>query len=297
VTPPAGTPVTALVVGHVTLDVGPGGAAPGGSAYYAARTLAALGARARVLTAAGSDFPAAEALAGVEAAVAPAPATTRFENAYDPDGRRTQRAVAFAPPLEPSALPAAWRDADALLLAPVLGEVDLRAWAGAVRARAVAVGVQGWVRAVGPGGAVLQPRWGFDPADLAGVGAAVVGEDDLRGQGDLVARLAAAVPLVVLTRGARGCEVVVRGRTVRVGVHPAREVDPTGAGDAFAAALVLGLARGLPPVEAARLGAAAASVIVEGRAGEALDRAGWAWARAENVPVLGSSSGEGPLSA
>jgi hypothetical protein len=61
-----------------------------------------------------------------------------------------------------------------------------------------------------------------------------VGEDDLRGQGDLVARLAAVVPIVVFTaaRRLRGD----RGRPARPrGVFPTREVDPTGAGDVFAA--------------------------------------------------------------
>jgi 1D-myo-inositol 3-kinase len=272
----------ALAVGHVTLDRTARGLVPGGSAYYASRSFAALGARARAFTAAGADFPA-EALAGVEATIAAADRTTRFENAHGRDGRRSQRVEAAAPPLRPESLPAAWREADVLLLAPVLGEVDLRPWARAVHARVAAIGVQGWVRAVRPDGAVVQPRWDPDPADLAGVGAAVLGEDDLAGQGDLVARLAAVVPIVVFTHGAHGCDVIERGRTRRVGVYPTREVDPTGAGDVFSAGLLLGLARGLGAVEAARLGAAAASVVVEGLAGDALPRVGEAWERADRI--------------
>jgi hypothetical protein len=49
--------LTALVCGHVTLDRVAGGLVPGGSAYYAAHALAALGAEVRVLTAAGPDYP------------------------------------------------------------------------------------------------------------------------------------------------------------------------------------------------------------------------------------------------
>jgi len=64
----------------------------------------------------------------------------------------------------------------------------------------------------------------------------------------------------------------VRGRTRRVGAHPAREVDPTGAGDAFAAAFLLALARGADPADAARLGAAAGSIAVEGEGADALPR-------------------------
>ena len=276
---------TVLVCGHVTLDHLGGAIVPGGSAYYAARALAALGARPRVLTAAGADFPAG-ALAGIEAEVAPAAATTTFENAYAPDGSRGQRVLARAPPLDPARLPAAWRSADVLLLAPVLGELDAGAFADAVAARLVGLCVQGLVREVAPGGAVRHVPLALGAAALARVGAAVLGEDEARGEPGLVSRLAAAVPVVAFTRGARGCEVFVRGRATRVGIHPAREVDPTGAGDVFAAAFFLALAGGDDPVDAARLGAAAASIAVEGRGGEALPRTGEAFARRARVPVV-----------
>jgi 1D-myo-inositol 3-kinase len=273
-----------LVCGHVTLDVAGGALVPGGSAFYAARALAALGARPRVLTAAGADFPAG-ALRGVEAVVADAPVTTAFENAYSPGGARKQRVLRAAPPLDPGRLPRGWRSPDVLHLAPVLDEIDLRAFTGAVRARLVGLGVQGLVRAVLPGGEVRHRAWDLDPVALSAVGAAVVSDDDVCGEPDLVDRLAAAVPIVAFTHGARGCDVIVRGQVRRVGIHPTREIDPTGAGDVFAAAFFFALARGDDPVGAARLGAAAASVVVEGRGGETLDRVGEAWERAAGVPA------------
>jgi 1D-myo-inositol 3-kinase len=276
---------TFLVCGHVTLDHLAGGIAPGGSAYYAGRAAAGLGATARIATAAGPDFPR-DALAGLEVELAPSAVTTTFVNAYAGDGSRTQRVLAAAPPLEPRRLPAAWRSPDVLLLAPVLGELDVGAFAAAAGARLVGLCVQGLVREVAPDGAV-HPRSLAAGADaLALAGAAFLGEDEARADPGLVARLAAAVPVVALTRGARGCEVISRGRVRRVGVHPAREVDPTGAGDVFAAAFLLGLSRGDDPVEAARLGAAAASIAVEGLGAESLSRVAEAFERARRVPVL-----------
>jgi 1D-myo-inositol 3-kinase len=285
VSPPAARP-SVLVAGHVTLDAYGDAFAPGGSAYYAARTYLALGAGVRVATAAAQDFPAG-ALAAAEVDVAPAAHTTTFENAHAPGGRG-QRVTAVAPALLPRRLPAAWLECDLLHLAPVIGEVALDAWLGVARARFVGLGVQGWVRAVLPGGTVAQPPWRFAPSELAGVDAACVGEDDLLGQGgDLVERLAAAVPIVAFTRGARGCELLVRGRSAHVGTFPTREVDSTGAGDAFSAGFFLALSGGADPITAARLGAAAASVVIEGRAGDALDRiADVAAVRASAVPVI-----------
>lgn len=142
------------------------------------------------------------------------------------------------------------------------------------------------MREVGPDGAVAHHPLELGADALARVGAAVIGEDEVRGDAELVARLAAAVPVVAFTHGARGCEVIVRRRTWRVGVHPAREVDPTGAGDVFAAAFFLALARGEDPLQAARLGAAAGSIAVEARGGGALGRVGEAFARAAHVPVV-----------
>lgn len=275
---------TFLVCGHVTLDRLGGAVLCGGSAYYAGRTLAGLGAHPRVFTTAGPDFPPA-ALEGLDALVTPAGVTTTFENAYAPDGSRTQRVLARAPPLDPTRLPPPWRSADVLLLAPVLGEVDVRGFVEASPARLVGLCVQGLVRELAPDGTVRHRPLEEDVPTLSRVGAAVLGEDEARDDPGLVARLAAAIPVVAFTHGVRGCEVIVRGRARRVGIHPAHEVDPTGAGDVFAAAFLLALSRGDDPVDAARLGAAAASIVVEGRGGEALSRTGGALARAGRVPA------------
>ena len=252
--------------------------------YYAARTYLGLGARVRAATAAAADFPAA-ALAGLDAAVVQAPRTTTFVNAYRDDGAREQRVEAVALPVVAAPVPPEWLASDVLHLAPVLGEIDLPAWLAAARARFVGLGVQGWVRAVAPDGRVTQPRWEIAPSDLRGVDAACIGDDDVIGQGDLLDRLAAAVPVVAFTHGERGCELLLRGRTLRVGAYPTRAADPTGAGDAFAAGFFLALAEGAAPAAAARLGAAAASIVVEARAGEALSRVAEARVRAAHVPV------------
>jgi sugar/nucleoside kinase (ribokinase family) len=273
-----------VVVGHVTHDRYGADLLPGGCAYYGAHTHRGLGAEVRLLTAVGQDFACEAALAGLDAVVARAGRTTLFTNEYPPDGLRVQRLEALAPPVAPEALPATWRTADLLHLAPVLQEIDLERWAGAVRARLVGIGVQGWIKIAGANGTVVQRPWSTDVLARGLVGAACVGEEDLVAQGDLLDRLTRHVPVVAFTHGARGADVIVGGRTSRVGTYTTREIDPTGAGDTFAAGFLLALARGADPAEAARLGAAAASIVVEGRAGEALARMGEAPGRAQRIP-------------
>jgi hypothetical protein len=55
----------------------------------------------------------------------------------------------------------------------------------------------------------------------------------------------------------------------------------------FSSAFFLALGRGATPIEAARAGAGAASIIVEARGGEAFPRMGEASERAAQVPILG----------
>jgi 1D-myo-inositol 3-kinase len=278
------SPPTALVCGNVTLDRVSGGFAPGGPAYYAGRAWHALGASTCVLTSASAEFPLT-ALQGLSAEVVPATATTVFDNRYGADGSRTQRVEAQAVPLDPGRLPEGWRAPDVLHLVPVLAEVGVAAFRAATRPRLTGLCAQGLLRVVGPGGEVTQPPWRPDPALLGAVDVVVLSEDDVRGQGGLLERLAAAVPVVAFTRGSRGCDVIVRGRSTHVGVFPVREVDPTGAGDVFAAGLLFAMAQGADAVEAARLGAGAASFVVEAPGGEALPRVEGAFARGTKVEV------------
>ena len=68
----------------------------------------------------------------------------------------------------------------------------------------------------------------------------------------------------VITEGSRGAQVIDGERQWRIeAVAPRRVADPTGAGDAFTAATVVGLSSGLALPDAARLGSAAASFVVE----------------------------------
>lgn len=266
---------TVVSVGHITHDRYGNRLVPGGCAYFGARTQHALGARVRLVTVVGEDFQCPQAWDGFEVAVRRAGKTTLFTNTYPSGGVRVQRIESQAPPVVPAQLPPDWLDADLLHLAPVMGEVGLGEWLGATRARFTGIGIQGWIKQAGTNEAVVQTPWQVEDSLLRRLDAACVGEEDLRDQGDLLERLCRCIPIVAFTHGRDGCDVIVGGKTTRIGAYPvAREVDPTGAGDTFAAAFLLGLARGLAPADAARLGAASASIVVEGEGGATLERIG-----------------------
>jgi len=266
----------ALSVGHTTLDRYGDDLLPGGSAWYGARVLHALGARSTLVTAVGRDFgPHDDAFVGLDLHVTRSEHTTLFTNTY-PDGRRVQLIETESAPLRGRSYST---HLDATFLAPVFGEVDLASWLAVARPRSrwIGVGCQGWLKQRGepiPGRpgvfSVVPADWPPAPETLAGVDVACLSEEDVRGREALLDRITAAVPLVAFTLGRRGCLLLQGARETHVPAFSATEVDPTGAGDTFAAALLFGLARGREPVDAARLAAAAAAVIVEARGGEGI---------------------------
>ena len=110
-----------------------------------------------------------------------------------------------------------------------------------------------------------------DDALLAGLDAAwlVVGNDYefqviQRRTGRDPRSLAAGGAIVAVTRGGQGSELFAGGSVHPVPVAPPRAmVDPTGAGDAYIAGLLAGLRAGRDPVVAARVGALAATYVIE----------------------------------
>jgi len=72
------------------------------------------------------------------------------------------------------------------------------------------------------------------------------------------------VPLAVVTAGAAGAILYVNGDRYEVPPRRTREVDPTGAGDVFAATFMIHHDRHDDPWEAAEAATCAASLSVEG---------------------------------
>ena len=266
----------ALSVGGVTHDRYGDDVRAGGSAYYAARTWTALGAQARLITSVGEDFSCEAELAGLSLVRSQAGRTLTFLN------QPTRLVAGDAPLVSPSLLPPAWRENQVVLLAPVFGEVDVEGWLDALLAPWVGLVLQGLVRLPGerddglPDGRRVVPCPPRLPDSAwQRLSLVVLSDEDLAGLGEaraaaVVETLRASVPVVVVTRGAAGSVVITEHTTWDVGVADAEVADSTGAGDAFAASMLLGLGAGMSAQNAACFASAAASVVVEGTAGDAI---------------------------
>lgn len=265
-----------LVIGHVVQDLtgDPGDWRLGGAAAYASLLARNFGLRAAVLTSHANDVPLRDLLPDIEARVVPAAATTQMRNVYSgPDSRRAQRVPNRAAALTPDDLPDEWRDARIVLLGPVAAEVDPALAAAFSPETLIGAGAQGWLREIGAD-EVVRPvpcdLWDAAPL-LQHVHALFLSDEDVTAE-DAPAALAewsALVDVLAFTRGYAGADVYDKGspdgqRWRRVDAFAAQPTDLTGAGDIFAAAFLIRYADSGDPWEAARWGAAAASLVIEG---------------------------------
>jgi len=189
------------------------------------------------------------------------PESTTFENFYL-DGHREQYVRAVATPLVPEQLPAAWRQAPVVHLGPIAQEVDIR-FLEAFDEALVGVTPQGWLRAWDADGRVRAVRFGHEEQLLQRADAIILSLEDLGGDRGWLERLASVAPLLVETRGREGAVIFQRGLDTHVPAFWAQEVDPTGAGDVFAAAFLLRYRECRDPVDAARFANCVASFVVE----------------------------------
>jgi len=259
-----------LAIGHIARDEFEGEPTwrLGGTALYAAATAARLGTQTALVTRLGPNEKAALeercSQLGIALHALPSSTTTTFAFRYV-EGKRFLRLAARAKSIAPADVPAEWRRARAVVLGSIAHELD-RSLFGTTAPRATVLVAQGYLREWSANGAISPRPW-EDADEIV----------PLVSAGDLTApRRWARNGRVYVTLAERGVLVLDRGsETTIAGYHAERVVDPTGAGDAFAAGLAIALADGRPPDECARFANAVASFAVEGVGMESLaDRAG-----------------------
>ncbi len=247
-----------LIVGHVCKDLTPGGPRLGGTVTFGALTANVLGLRVGVVTSAPDSMQSLLApLRVVNMECVPSDHPTTFENVYTRAGR-LQSISSRATPLTLDHIPAKWRRASIVHLAPVADEVaPSLAWSfpGAL----IGVTPQGWMRQWDSAGRVSYCRWPDATSVLRHASATVLSIEDVQGDETLVQEYARQAAILVVTRGAQGCTLFVRGQMYHLPAPQVNEVDPTGAGDIFAAAFFAHLRATSDPVAAARFATLLAS--------------------------------------
>jgi 1D-myo-inositol 3-kinase len=253
-----------VVVGHVCQDLLPNGRLSlGGSVSYAATTALRLGYRVGVVTSAGPEMDLDQALPDSQIAYRRAEQTTLFENIYH-DGQRTQILHQRASVLTCEDIPPDWRSAPMVYVGSIDQEIDEGVFFCFAAESLIGVMPQGLFRCWDEGGRVAFAEWEPRTSVLQRIKLLVISELDVPNPGRRAAEWARDVDIVVVTHAERGATVYQAGDVCHYPSRPAQQVDPTGAGDVFAAAFLIRVAETGKVAEAAVFANVVASFSVEG---------------------------------
>ncbi|MCA9956676.1 MAG: hypothetical protein KC434_18230 [Anaerolineales bacterium] len=224
-----------LVIGHVTRDVTPTGNLVGGTVSYSGRVAQALGRRTAVLTSCQPDYEGLHDLTDLTVEVVPSANTTTFENIYGPDGR-TQLIDTVADVIGPEHIPTGWTETAVVHLAPVANEVN-----PAIMQRfphsLIGLTPQGWLRRWTDDHRVYARDWPEADQYLPLADVVIVSEEDLLDEA-MLPRYRQLSRLLIMTENVRGCTVFAGDESRQIPAPQVTQVEPTGAGDIFAAAFL-----------------------------------------------------------
>jgi sugar/nucleoside kinase (ribokinase family) len=242
-------PVDYLVIGHVAHDLTPQGPRLGGTAAYSALTARALGYRAGIVTACGPETSLAP-LQDISVVSLESPNSTTFENIYTDHGR-IQYLRAQATRIDLNLVPEIWRRTSIIHIGPIANEVDAFLPEG-FSTGLLGLTPQGWMRKWDAQGRVSRTEWLKADFAMARAGAAVISREDLDNDDELIEHMAHQTRVLAVTESAAGVVLYWNGDRRRFRAPQVTEVDPTGAGDIFAAAFLTRLFSTRDPWEAAR---------------------------------------------
>ncbi len=227
-----------LAVGHVSQDITPNGLVAGGTVAFSSRVAQALGCRTAVVTSAADDLDQEAIFPNIEVLILPSGQTTTFKNRYSASGRE-QKIYSIADSIASDQIPDAWRRARIVHLGPIANEIESDI-AEIFSNSMIGLTPQGWYRRWKPDGTVIINDWpqAEDILKLAAV--VIVSAEDLPDL-SLIDQFQEWCPLVILTQRSGGCMVYFRGKTRRIPAPKVEEINPTGAGDIFAASFMIRL--------------------------------------------------------
>jgi pfkB family carbohydrate kinase len=197
-----------------------------------------MGARVGIHTSAAYEPGLIETLRGVLVARIPAEFTSCFVNEYH-QGKRRQTIESVAEKLTYEQLLPEWRNPPIVHFGPLCQELDAAALINRFPRSLIGVTPQGWMRAWDDDGLVHAVPWADAERVLAKADSVVISEDDVADR-SVIEEWARQARMLVVTLGDRGCDVFRGGEEPyhSPAFKSATEVDPTGAGDVFAAAFL-----------------------------------------------------------
>lgn len=241
-----------VAIGHIVNDTEPFNHLGGGAAYSAI-TAAKLGVASCIITKCPASHPYVKKLNSVGVTVfrlqSRKETITSFSNVYDSKGRRKQKVLEQQESItlqDYDSFPKDILENSIILIASVIGEVDMMLFPILSKYGTLAIAPQGYFREIGKDNTVRQKKWhGFENS-LKEAQMTFLSEEDLyinyRFDNNLLPKLNLSTPLIILTKGEKGATIFSGNMTLHLtAFHLKNEEikDLTGAGDVFAAVFIV----------------------------------------------------------
>ncbi len=242
-------PVDYLAIGHVSQDITSAGKELGGTVTFSGLTALAFDLRVGIITAA----PKAMDLSGLERigiSINDSTEATTFENIQTPHGR-IQVLHSKASDISAVDIPPAWNNPAIVHLAPLCRELDAEI-INAFPNSFIGVTPQGWMRSWDQSGRVVYGEWMNSDLIIEKASAVILSVEDVHHDENRIEELIPKTRVLVITEGASGARIYWNGDVRRVNAPAVTMVEPTGAGDIFAATFFIRLQQTRDPWEAAR---------------------------------------------
>lgn len=234
----------------------------GGTVSYASLMSAHLGVRTALMTSVGEDFKYWQSIhdQSIQTYNLRADRTTEFENIYSDTGRtqfmheRAQTILAVDIPDELHQVPTV----KLCLIADELDSTVVPLFANSF----VAASIQGWLRQRDPESGLITPK-ALDYDLLSGIDMIFLSLDDIDGDESELEQLRRMIDTVIVTNGPNPVQIYRDKAVLEMPVFPVEEIDPTGAGDIFAASFLVQYRRTQSLLLAGAYAHSAASYVVE----------------------------------
>lgn len=254
---------TYLLIGTVTKDLQPDGTfTNGGTVTYASVIVENLGWRPVIFTAADAKFTTPDYLTHVDWHFVSSLHTTTFKNRYDTQGHRQQTIGPVGASITAADIPPDCLQADIIHLCPLAQDVDISV-ASACKTGQMVSTPQGWMRQWDKNGIVSLGEWTGADDLLPKLTCSVISIEDIEGDWSIAEKWAGQTNTLIVTLGDEGCTIFHKGTRQTVPPRPAHPIDPTGAGDVFAAAFFIRYQETGNLWQAGRFANVAASMAIE----------------------------------
>ena len=261
-----------VAIGNISIDYLQDSQFAGGSVLQSSLLASKLGLKSSAITSFGKDFQKLKQnWQNVQVYPQLSPFSTTVGLIYDEKGNRRVIIKKEGGVISEKLLPKEVSDADIIFICPIVHEIssDLVSFIARTNKKAlIVVTPQGWLRDwKKEGDAISQKPWSNAKEILSHTDILSISEEDIQENKSVLNLYKDFIKqggIIIVTQGSKGAIAYRRQKLISSKAYPTKAIDPTGAGDIFAASFAIAWRETASLEKSLRFANVAASFIIEG---------------------------------